>query len=96
MIEAALAEVSEAQWALGEAATRDGLDCAIGNAAGCKIHTLATRPMTEVQATDADRAALRKILEETVLPGFVKRCGARCGEVFNQTIAPLAGVRFGG
>jgi hypothetical protein len=31
-----------------------------------------------------------------VLPGFVRRCGARCGEVFNQTVAPLAGVRFGG
>ena len=37
-----------------------------------------------------------KILDKTVLPGFVKRCGARCGEVFNQVIAPIAGVRFGG
>jgi TRAP-type transport system periplasmic protein len=31
-----------------------------------------------------------------VLPGFVRRCGARCGETFNQVVAPLAGVRFGG
>ncbi len=52
--------------------------------------------MTEVPATDADRAALREILDKTVLPGFVKRCGARCGEVFNQVIGPIAGVRFGG
>ena len=96
MIEASLADVSEKQWELGAAATRDGLDCAIGKADTCKIHTLATRPMTEVPATDADRAALREILDKTVLPGFVKRCGARCGEVFNQVIAPIAGVRFGG
>ncbi|MFC7477705.1 TRAP transporter substrate-binding protein [Dankookia sp. GCM10030260] len=95
-LEAAFAEINDKQWALGDAATRDGLDCATGKAETCKIHTLATRPMTEVQATDADRAALREILGKNVLPGFVKRCGARCGEVFNQVIGPIAGVRFGG
>jgi len=36
------------------------------------------------------------VFEQTVLPGWVRRCGARCGEVFNQTIAPIAGMRFGG
>ncbi|WP_158292183.1 TRAP transporter substrate-binding protein [Paracraurococcus ruber] len=95
-IEASLREVNEKQWELGAAATRDGLDCAVGKTDGCRIHTLTTRPMTEVSATEADRAALREILDKTVLPGFVRRCGARCGEVFNQTIAPIAGVRFGG
>lgn len=95
-LEGALREVSEKQWELGAAATRDGLDCAIGNAAACRIHVLATRPMTEVPATEADRVALREILEKNVLPGFVRRCGARCGEVFNQVIAPLTGVRAGG
>jgi hypothetical protein len=95
-LEGALREVSEKQWELGNAATRDGLDCAIGNAAACKIHTLSNRPMTEVPATPADSAALREILDKSVLPGFVRRCGARCGEVFNQIIAPIAGVRFGG
>jgi TRAP-type C4-dicarboxylate transport system substrate-binding protein len=95
-VEAALREVNDKQWELGAAATRDGLDCAIGNAAACRIHTLATRPMTEVAASDADRAVVREILEKTVLPGFVRRCGARCGEVFNQVIAPIVGVRAGG
>jgi hypothetical protein len=52
--------------------------------------------MTEVQATPADAEALKRILRETVPPGFVQRCGARCGELFNQHIAPLAGVRAGG
>jgi TRAP-type C4-dicarboxylate transport system substrate-binding protein len=95
-LEGALREVSDRQWELGAAATRDGIDCAIGKAEACRIHTLATRPMTEVPATPADSAALREILEKTVLPGFVRRCGARCGETYNQVIAPVAGIRFGG
>jgi TRAP-type C4-dicarboxylate transport system substrate-binding protein len=95
-MEGSFRELSERQWDLGAQATRDGLDCAIGNAAGCRIHTLSTRAMTEVPATPADQAALREILEKNVLPGFVRRCGARCGEVFNQVIAPLTGVRAGG
>ena len=95
-LEGALREISDRQWELGGAATRDGIDCAIGKAEDCRIHSLAARPMTEVPATEADRAALREILEKTVLPGFVRRCGARCGETYNQVIAPIAGVRFGG
>lgn len=96
LLEAALREAGDAQWALGAAATRDGLDCAIGNREACRIHTLATRPMTEVTPTPTDRAALREILQTSVLPGFVRRCGARCGEVFNEVIAPIVGVRSGG
>lgn len=96
MIETTLKEVGEAQWALGAAATRDGLDCGIGNASACRIHTLATRPMTEVTPTAADQASLRDIFGRSVLPGFVQRCGARCGEIYNQVIAPIVGVRFGG
>lgn len=96
LIEATFRQVSDAQWELGAAATRDGIDCAIGNRDGCRIHTLATRPMTEVKATEADKAETRRIFEQVVLPGFVRRCGARCGEIYNQTIAPLSGVSFGG
>ena len=31
-----------------------------------------------VVATDADRALVRQVFEQTVLPGWVRRCGARC------------------
>ncbi|MES2710832.1 MAG: TRAP transporter substrate-binding protein [Pseudomonadota bacterium] len=95
-LEGTFREMQDKLWDLGAAATRDGIDCNIGNAAGCRIHNLAARPMTEVVPTDADRAQLRQIFETTVLPGFVRRCGARCGEVYNQVIAPLSGIRFGG
>lgn len=95
-MEATLREVADKQWELGAAASRDGVDCNIGRQAECRIHTLATRPMTEVPATDADRAMVRQIFQQTVLPGFVRRCGARCGEIYNEYIAPISGVRFGG
>ncbi len=89
-------EMNDQLWALGDAATRDGIDCAIGNASACRIHPLATRPMTEVRGTPADTETLKRLLREVVLPGFVQRCGARCGDAFNEHIAPLAGVRAGG
>ncbi|NMJ43756.1 TRAP transporter substrate-binding protein [Roseomonas sp. JC162] len=95
-MEATMKEVSDAQWALGAAATRDGIDCNIGRAAECRIHNIAARPMTEVVATDADKAETQRIFREVVLPGWVRRCGARCGETYNEVIAPISGVRFGG
>lgn len=95
-LEATMKAVSDAQWALGEAATRDGIDCNIGRTAECRIHVVAARPMTEVTPSDADRAETRRIFREVVLPGWVRRCGARCGEIYNETIAPISGVRFGG
>jgi len=95
-LEASFREVADRQWELGAAASRDGIDCNIGNRESCRIHNLASRPMTEVPATDADRAMVREIFEKTILPGWVRRCGARCGEIFNQVIAPVAGVRYGG
>jgi TRAP-type C4-dicarboxylate transport system substrate-binding protein len=96
LLEATVKDVADKQWELGAAASRDGIDCNIGNAAGCSIHNLASRPMTEVPTTDAERARVREIFESTVLPGWVRRCGARCGEIYNQVIAPISGVRFGG
>ena len=96
LIETTFREVGERQWQLGAEATRDGIDCNIGNRDACRIHQLAARPMTEVKATDADRAETRRIFEQVVLPGWVRRCGARCGEVYNQAVAPLNGIRFAG
>ncbi len=95
-MEATFKEMNDKLWALGDAATRDGIDCAIGNASMCHIHPLATRPMTEVLSTPADAEQLKTIMRERILPSFVQRCGARCGDLFNEHIAPLAGVRYGG
>ena len=88
-------EVEDAQWKLGAELTQDGIECNIGNAAGCKIFTVVkTRPMTLVKATDADNARARQILTEVVLPNWVKRCGPRCGDAYNEFVAPTSGVRY--
>jgi TRAP-type transport system periplasmic protein len=88
-------EVELAQWKLGAEATQDGLDCNAGKAASCRIHTLVTdKPITVVDATPEDKATLKKIVETTVIPGWVKRCGARCGEIYNEVVAPITGLKF--
>lgn len=94
LLEATFAQMNDKLWELGQVATRDGIECATGNAAGCQLHPLSPKPMTEVKASDADKSLVQQILQSKVVPGWVSRCGARCGEVFNQTIAPIAGVSF--
>ena len=90
-------KVEEVQWKLGSELTQDGIECNVGNAAGCRIFGLLTdKKMTLVKPTDADVARGRQVLVDVVLPNWVKRCGARCGETFNEIIAPLAGVKYRG
>lgn len=50
--------------------------------------------MTVAQPSDADRATVRALLSEKVLPAWVQRCGARCADIFNQNLAPITGVSF--
>ncbi len=95
-LEATFAEMEAKLWELGDVGTRDGIDCNIGLRDKCKLNQLAPRPMTEVPGTAEEAARLRQIFETVILPGWVKRCGARCGQVYNEVIAPISGVRFGG
>ncbi len=96
LFEKTLAEVQEAQWKLGVEATNDGVACNVGRADGCKLHTLVKRPMAEVKPAGNVAASLQKEMAEDVLPGWVKRCGARCGQVYNDVIAPITGIRYTG
>jgi len=95
-LEDSFKELTEKQWQFGGVElTQDGIDCNSGRAPGCKVGSLAKdKPMVEVKPTDADRAALKKILAESVLPSWVKRCGARCGDIYNDVVAPISGVRY--
>jgi TRAP-type C4-dicarboxylate transport system substrate-binding protein len=91
------ARLEDAQWKLGADLTQDGIECNVGNAAGCKIFTLlGDRKMALVKPSDADNARARQVLVDTVLPSWVKRCGARCGDAFNEHVAPLTGVKYRG
>lgn len=87
-------EIEEAQWALGVQATADGVACNVGRADGCKLHTLIKKPMVEVKPQGDVVATLKKELGEDVLPGWVKRCGDRCGKIYNEVVAPITGVKY--
>ena len=93
-LEKTFAEIQERQWQLGDDATRDGVDCNVGRAAGCKIHTLVKKPMVEVKAAGDVGAQIRKEMQEDVLPAWVKRCGERCATVYNDVVAPVSGIRY--
>ncbi len=89
------AELQDAQWKLGDEASEDGIACNAGQRAGCSIGRLVeNRPMTFTRATPEDLQTLRGILANNVLPAFVRRCGASCGETYNRIVAPISGVRY--
>lgn len=94
LVNDALMKVQEAQWKLAEEATQDGIDCNVGNASSCKIHTLATRPMSAVKSNPGDDAAVKSALTDRILPEWVKRCGAECGDIFNRVVTPVTGVAY--
>ncbi len=94
-LEDSFKELTDKQWQFGGVEfTQDGIDCN-SNRPSCKIGSPAKdSPMIEVKATDADKALLRKVLAESVLPAWVKRCGSRCGDVYNEVVAPISGVKY--
>jgi len=94
-LEDSFKELTDKQWQFGGVEfTQDGIDCN-SNRPSCKIGSPAKdSPMVEVKATDADKALLRKVLAESVLPAWVKRCGSRCGDVYNEVVAPISGVKY--
>ncbi|MFL1461207.1 TRAP transporter substrate-binding protein [Roseococcus sp. DSY-14] len=92
-IEAHLREVEEAQWRLGAETTEDGIACNAGQRAECRIGRLVEgRTMTVARPGDADIAAVRATLSANVLPGWVRRCGERCGQLYDRLVAPVSGV----
>jgi hypothetical protein len=50
--------------------------------------------MAEVKAQPNETGLIQTSLAETVLPAWVKRCGDRCGVVYNEVIAPITGVKY--
>lgn len=94
LLEKTFAEIEERQWQLGAMATQDGIDCNIGKADGCKLHTLGRKPMVEVRSGPEVVPAIRKAVSEEVLPGWIKRCGPQCAQVYTETIAPITGIPY--
>ena len=90
-------KLEDAQWKLGADLTQDGIECNIGNAAGCKIFTTLTdKKMTLVKPSDADNARAPGAGGRGAAELGKERCGSRCGEVFNEHVALLTGVKYRG
>lgn len=86
--------IQEAQWALAAEASLDGIACNVGRGAVCHIHSLARKPMIEVAPRSEDQPLIRRALVESVLPGWVNRCGDRCGVIYNDLVSPITGIRY--
>lgn len=96
-MEATMKEVEEAQWKLGLEQTEDGIACNTGNREGCKLGRVPdANPMRVYRPVPADTEVMRTTLTSTILPNWVKRCGARCGEIYNRVVAPITGVTYAG
>ena len=86
-----LPKLEQAIWTNAENETRAGIACDTG-AAAC-VDGRKGR-MVEVPPTAADAAKGREILQGSVLPGFLKRCGPSCGGVWTQTMGPITGIEL--
>ena len=81
-------KLEEASWASVEADTKEGIACNTGNGP-CSVGTAAKLKL--VTPSDADRAAVKKALNDVVLPEWAKRCGAECAAKWTETV----GKRYG-
>lgn len=77
-------------WEAVEQETGEGLACNAGRS-GCVNGRRGS--MTVVPASDSDQALRRRLLTETVLPGWVRRCGPDCAEAWNRRLAHALGVQ---
>ncbi len=89
VIRAGLVELEAAIWDAAGRDTVEGLACATGQP-GCNA-TQRGR-LTLVPATSRDEARRRTLLTDTVLPGWVSRCGQDCVDAWNRYMAPSLGL----
>jgi TRAP-type C4-dicarboxylate transport system substrate-binding protein len=84
-----LPKLEQAIWAEAETETAEGLACNTG-AAACASGRKGT--MSLVAASGADASRRREILNSSVLPAYLKRCGPACSDTLKRTLGVVAGV----
>ena len=84
-----LPKLEQAIWIEAENETSDGIACNTG-APAC-VGGRKGR-MIQVRTNAADAAKRRDILVNNVLPGWLKRCGPACAQVWKQTVGPASGI----
>ena len=76
-------------WTAAAKQTQQGYDCNTG-AAACPFDVKGK--MVLITPTDADKALLKKVLQDQILPKWAARCSAECVASFNATIGKTLGV----
>jgi hypothetical protein len=76
-------------WIESEHETEEGVACNVGEAT-CRSGNLGH--MTAVRPGSADQFLRLDILKSTVLPRWLQRCGAACGDSWNLLLAPVVGI----
>ena len=90
LIKGQMPPLEQAIWDEADRETDEGIACNRGDARcapGLRGH------MTVLPGTQADRQRLRDLLASVVLPRWVGRCGPGCAQTWNDTLAPVAGLR---
>jgi TRAP-type C4-dicarboxylate transport system substrate-binding protein len=83
-----LPKLEQAIWAEAERETGEGIACNTGQPSCPEARR---GKMVEIKASPTDDARRRAIFMGTVLARWVHRCGPTCADVWNRTIAPVAG-----
>lgn len=89
LIRGELPRLEQAIWAEAARETGEGVACNIG-ASTCTAGRKGK--MIEVKQTPADAVRSREVLLKTVLPGWLRRCGPECAQVWQQTLGPALGL----
>lgn len=89
-------ELEPAGWDMARNATDHGIWCSTGDER-CEPEVTAPRnltltDLTLVELTDADKAALKTMLADRVLPEFASACGGDCVARWNDTVGEVVGV----
>lgn len=93
-LEQLVTDLAKEQTELTIRITEDGTACNANKDCSPLGKPAGDKAMTIVEPTEADRQLLKSILETKVIRAWVERCGPECGDIFNEVIAPIAGVKY--
>ncbi len=86
-----LPRLEAAIWANAQQETAQGLACNTGHSACSQGRRGA---MSLVLTSPQDDALRLQVLRGTVLPRWLERCGPRCAELWQRTLAPVRGIEL--
>ncbi len=88
-LQAEITGLEDRIWKAAAEETQQGYDCNAGKD-NCTMGTKAK--MTVVPVSDADKALLKKVMAETVVPKWAARCSGDCVPAWNDSIGKIVGI----